>query len=86
MIFTISSWEEYVNDFLKPMIKKMDEETFRRFLMRSTNGEDLEYQTMDALERVLNVVKDDEDFVEKEIIVLREMERSKNYEFNFKEE
>lgn len=54
----------------------MTDEEFHQMLLTGPDYKIREYQGMEELKKILEIVKDDEGLVEKEIIVLREMGRS----------
>jgi hypothetical protein len=71
----VCQYEDYLNR-LKDSFKLMSSKEFHQMLMTGADYKTREYQGMDELKKILEIVKDDEDLVEKEVIVLREMGRT----------
>lgn len=57
-------------------MNSMTNEEFHKMLMTSQDYELLEYQDMNKLKKIYDIVKDEEYLSEKEIIVLKEMGRT----------
>lgn len=75
MMFIEISYQDY-KDKIKNNIKLMTDNTFHKMIMTGSDYKEVEYQSIEELKKVLDIVKDDEELVNKEIIVLREMART----------